>query len=541
MMFNSTNQLKWAWSLTKGHRAALLTYFFLELFAIILSLLFVFWSKQAIDIAMKSSTDDLKVILILVVASVLLALVIRGFSGWLNERTRLKMGLTLQRKMIEVQMLSVWKVIKSWHSGDVQVRIHSDCNEVVSMMAYSGVSFLLTLIRLLASFGFLWSMDPMLAFMLLPITPLFLFSKLYYRKMRRLSRDLKQEESNFGKVLQENLKFKMLIRGMDLLSERKRKTDASQDHIYNLKSEQLNFSTFTQGAMKLTINMSYLFTFIWGVYRLHTGQISFGTMTAFLQLVGRIQTPILGLFGFVPLFIRFRTAVERVYELLGGESEPPVHVQKVAGLQALTIENLSFKYEDLSVIEELSMEVKRGIPTAILGSSGKGKTTLLRLLLAILQPQRGELYLVDDHQRFAITPAHRINFAYVPQGNSLFTGTIRENIMMAHSSEDEARLNKVLWLSCAEFVHQLPEGLDTFIGESGHGLSEGQAQRIAIARALMRDSDIWIFDEVTSALDSEVAEELATRLMQEGKDKLCIFVTHDSELAKKCSQRIYLN
>ena len=308
-----------------------------------------------------------------------------------------------------------------------------------------------------------------------------------------------------------------------------------------VKSEQLNFSTFTQGAMKLTINMSYLFTFIWGVYRLHTGQISFGTMTAFLQLVGRIQTPIVGLFGFVPLFIRFRTAVERVYELLGGESEPPVHVQKVAGLQALTIENLSFKYEDLSVIEELSMEVKRGIPTAILGSSGKGKTTLLRLLLAILQPQRGELYLVDDHQRFAITPAHRINFAYVPQGNSLFTGTIRENIMMAHSSEDEARLNKVLWLSCAEFVHQLPEGLDTFIGESGHGLSEGQAQRIAIARALMRDSDIWIFDEVTSALDSEVAEELATRLMQEGKDKLCIFVTHDSELAKKCSQRIYLN
>lgn len=540
---NSTtlNQIKWAWSITKGHRSALLTYFVLELIAITLSLLFVLWSKQAIDIAMQSSTTDLKMVLVLLVASVLLGLVIRGFSGWLNERTRLRMNLQLQNQMIELQMMSVWKVVKDWHSGDIQVRIHSDCNEVVSMMSYSVISFLLTLIRLLASFGFLWSMDPMLAFIVVAITPFFLFSKMYFKKMRRLSREVKQEESNFGKVLQENLRFRMLIRGMDLLSARRRKLEQSQDMIYSLKREQLNFSTFTQSGMKLTINIGYLLTFIWGVYRLHSGEISFGTMTAFLQLVGRIQSPILTLIGFAPLFIRFRTSVERLMELVAGERESIIKPQKIKGLKSLVIENLVFKYEDHRVIDGLNMEVKIAHPTAIIGSSGKGKTTLMRLLLALLQPESGSVWLRDGRQKYALTAAHRVNFAYVPQGNTLFSGTIRENLLITQAKGCEERIKYALWLACAEFVYQLPEGIDTVVGESGHGLSEGQAQRIAIARAMMRDSDIWLFDEVTSALDKETAGLLIERLLKEGENKLCIFVTHDFKLAEKCSQTIILN
>lgn len=539
---NSTlpKQIKWAWSITKGHRSSLVVYFVLEILAIALSLLFVLWSKQAVDIAVRSSTADLKIVLILVVASVMLALIFRSFSGWLNERTRLRMGIQLQNQMIEEQMMSVWKVVKDWHSGDIQVRIHSDCTEVVDMVAYSAVSFVLTLIRLLASFGFLWSMDPMLAFMVVAITPLFLFSKVYLKKMRRLSKEVKQEESNFGKILQENLRFRMLIRGMDLLSGRKRKLEQSQSMIYNLKLEQMSFSTFSQGAMKFTINVGYLLTFIWGVYRLHTGEISFGTMTAFLQLVGRIQTPILTLFGFVPLFIRFRTSVERLMELVEGESEPLIKPQKIHGIKALYTKELTFKYEEHKVIDGLNMEIKVAQPTAIIGSSGKGKTTLMRLLLALLQPEKGGIWLEDSHRKYVLTAGHRVNFAYVPQGNTLFSGTIRENLLITSSKEDEERIRYALWLACAEFVYQLPEGIDTVVGESGQGLSEGQAQRIAIARAMMRDSDIWLFDEITSALDKETAALLTERLLKEGKNKLCIFVTHDLKLAENCSQTIYI-
>lgn len=534
------HQINWVWSITKGHRPALLIYFLLELAAIALSLLFVLWSKRAVDMAMQPSATDMKTVLILVVASLLFALVIRGFSGWLNERTSLKMGLDLQRKMIEVQMISVWKVVKDWHSGDIQSRVHSDCNEVVSMVAYSGISFLLTLIRLLASFGFLWTMDPMLAFIILAITPLFLFSKVYFRRMRRLSKEVKQKESDFWRILQENLRFRMVIRAMDLLSGRREKLENSQNLIYKLKSEQLNFSSLTQLAMKFTINIGYLLTFIWGVYRLHAGEISFGTMTAFLQLVGRIQTPVLTLSSFFSLFIRFRTSLERIMELMSGERELFVAPQKIQGLNALYIDNLAFKYEDQKVIDGLNMKVKIGEPTAIIGSSGKGKTTLMRLLLALLQPENGWIWIADCHQKYVLTAGHRVNFAYVPQGNTLFSGSIRENLLIATPEADEEKLKYALWLSCSEFVYHLPNGIDTIVGESGHGLSEGQAQRIAIARAMMRDCDIWLFDEITSALDKETAGRLTERLIKAGENKLCIFVTHDFNLAGNCSQTIYI-
>ena len=535
------HQLKWLWSITEGHRWALLTYFVLEFLAIVLSLLFVLWSKQAIDIAMQPSDANLRMVLTLVVGSVILALIIRSFSGWLNERTRLQMGLQLQHQLIESQIMSVWRVVKNWHSGDIQARIHSDSIEVVGMVAYSAVSFLLTLIKLLASFAFLWSMDPMLAFIVAAITPLFLFSKVYFKKMRRLSRDVKEEESNFWKILQENLRFRMLIRSMDLMSGRNSKLNQSQQSIYNLKTEQLNFSTLTQGSMKFTINIGYLLTFIWGVNRLHTGEISFGTMTAFLQLVGRIQTPILTLFGFAPLFIRFRTSVERLMELVAEEIEPFSKAQKIAGIKALHIENLTFRYEDYKIFDGLNVQINVGEPAGIIGSSGKGKTTLMRLLLALLVSENGAIWLQGNGQTYALTPGHRVNFAYVPQGNTLFSGTIRENLLIANANAKEEQIKYALWLACAEFVYQLPKGMDTVVGESGHGLSEGQAQRIAIARAMMRDGDIWLFDEVTSALDKETSNRLIERLLCEGKNKICIFVTHDLSLAEKCCQTIYIN
>lgn len=541
MEYTLSNQLSWAWSMTKNHRSALLTYFILEFIAILLSLLFVFWSKQAIDLALLPETGNMRTVLVLVVLSVALALVIHGFSGWLNEKTRLKMGLELQKHMIETQMMSIWKMVKNWHSGDIQSRIHTDCTEVVNMVAYSSISFLLTTIKLLASFTFLWSMDPMLATIVLSITPIFLFSKVYFKKMRRLSKEVKQEESGFWGILQENLRFRMLIRSMDLMMARTAKLDLSQSMIYRLKSEQLTFSTLSQFAMKCTINIGYLITFIWGVQRLHAGQISFGTMAAFLQLVGRIQTPVLVLSGFFNLFIRFRTSADRLIEMDGAQKENVIIAQPLQSITLLEIQNLHFSYEDLVVIDQLSIQAKPDAPTAIIGSSGKGKTTLMRLLLKMLDPQSGEIWLTDEYGRHQLSASHRINFAYVPQGNSLFSGTVRENITIGSSTADQKRIDHAIWLACAEFVYQLPDGLDTIVGESGHGLSEGQAQRIAIARAMIRDCGIWLFDEITSCLDQQTSTLLIARLLQQGKNKICIFVTHDPLLANACSETVHIN
>ncbi|MCT4205489.1 ABC transporter ATP-binding protein [Elizabethkingia anophelis] len=540
MNTNLSYQLKWAWLLTKNSRGELLLYFILELAAIAFSLLFVFWSKKAVDFAVSSSTSDLQKALILSVCSVLIALFMRSYSGWLNEKTRMKMMISLQNLLVKSQMLSTWKVGKHWHTGDIQVRINNDCQEIVQMVGFSSISFVLTTIRLLASFGFLWLMDPMLAILIVAISPLFLFSKIYFKKLRKLNKDLKTAESKFGNVVQENLRFRMSIRALGVQYARWQKVENSQNDIFKLKLGLLNFSTVSQGIMKLTINAGFLLTFGWGVYRLHANEISFGTMTAFLQLVGRIQAPILLMMGFVPLFIRFRTAVDRVQELEQVEVEQEIEQEYITEPQNIEINQLSFRYDDKLVIKDLSAKFITGQPVAIIGSSGKGKTTLIRLLLALIKPDKGEIFINTSTEHLVLSNKYRINIAYVPQGDKLFSGSIKENLQLGEQEVSDSKLREVLYLACAEFVYDLPDGLDTIVGESGYGLSEGQAQRIAVARALMRECNIWLFDEVTSALDPDTGEKLIQRLLEAGKNKILVFVTHDMKLAGKCEQTIYI-
>lgn len=540
MLSGLTYQLKWAWEQAKDYKKELTFFFVLELIAIACSLFFVIWSKHAIDYAIGGEKESVDKALILTVLFIVLGLVVKAWGSWINEKTRAKMLIGLQNNLIKIQMLSKWKVIKNWHTGDMQIRINNDANEIVQMIGNTFITFLITIIKLVASFALLWSMDPMLALLILAISPLFIFTKIYFKRLRSINRSLKAAESNLGKVVQENLRFRMALRALGLQNFRWKKVEESQSNIYNLKMELLNFSTISQSSLKFLINVGFLLTFIWGVYKLKSGEITFGMMTAFLQLVGRIQGPLLLLMSFVPIFIKFRTAVERVEEVFKTEVEPEYQPEFIKDPKELVIKNLSFKYEDNSVIDGFNLRVKAGEPTAIIGSSGKGKTTLIRLLLSLIQPNKGEIYVVNDAKTIAINHNHRVNIAYVPQGDKLFSGTIRENILTDTENVNPEKLYEVLYQSCSEFVYDLPQGLDTIIGESGYGLSEGQAQRVALARALMKENSIWLFDEVTSALDQKTAEKLIDRLMFAAKDKIVIFVTHDLRLAEKCTQSVYM-
>ena len=533
-------QLKWAFSLTRGYRSKLVLCLLLEVTTVVFSLSFVLLSKYAVDTAVKGG-EHLSLILVGVVLSIILGMVFRSLAQWINENVRIQMVQQLQFNVAELQMRSAWQVVKKWHSGDIQVRVHSDCVEVVQMISVYSVSFFATLIRLLASFGFLWYMDPMLAMIIVVISPLFLFSKVYFRKMRRLNRRIKEEESNFGKVLQENMRFRVLIRAMNVFNRRLEAMDHTQKELKGLRLEQLTFSTFSQLLMKISVNIGYLVTFIWGVFRLQSGAISFGTMTAFLQLVGRIQSPIMSLAGYVPAFIRFRTACERLIELEEQESEAIEDGLVISDILALKAKGLSFRYEDFWVLDNINLQVERGRPVAVVGTSGKGKTTLIRLFLALINPNQGEIYIQTPVEKILVGSEHRKNFAYVPQGNSLFNGTVKENLEVAIEGSDMELMDRALKIACAEFVYDLPDGLDTFIGESGYGLSEGQAQRIAIARALMQDRPIWLFDEITSALDEETSLKLMENLIYASKDKISLFVTHDRNIAEMCNEIIYVN
>ncbi len=539
MNSNLKYQLKWAWQLAEGFRGKLAIHFLLELLVIASSLYFIILSKQAIDFAIEGDRAMVKTVLIIGVIVVVLGLIFKSLSVWINEKTRINMLIDLQNRLVKSQMLSTWNYIKKWHSGDIQLRINADANEVVQMVGATCIASVLTLIRLVASFFVLWSMDPMLAFIILAITPLFIFSKVYFRRLRSLNHNLKTAESKLAQVVQENLRFRMVIRALGLQQNRWDKIEQQQASIAGLKGDLLTFSIKSQTLLKAAVNFGFLLTFIWGVYKLLEQEITFGMMTAFLQLVGRIQTPVLALMSFVPVFIKFRTSVDRVDELLGTELEAEEQPEILQEVAALHINNLSFQYEDNLIIDNFTMKAISGQPTAIIGSSGKGKTTLIRLLLAMVNPISGQVYLEAAGKRVPLNRNHRVNIAYVPQGDKLFAGTIRENLMI-HPEITENKIKEVLYLSCAEFVHQLPEGLDTDIGESGYGLSEGQAQRIALARALLKDATIWLFDEVTSALDAETTQTLLDRLLLAGKDKVVIYVTHDLTVAERCSQVVYM-
>lgn len=541
MTFSYRQQSSWLRSFSQRYRGRLSLYFILELVGIALSLLFVYWSKVAIDRATGNFEKEIAPILTLIVIAALGGIVLRSISSWIDESTRLRMGIRLQNMITKEQMLSSWNSIKKRQTGDLMIRLQDDSREVVQMIGSSAISFIITILKLIASLFFLWSMDPILAAMILIITPLFLFSKLYFRKMRTLNQEAKAADSSVGNIIQENLRFRMIIQALGLIQHRDQKLKVEQTRLLQLKMRQINFNLLSNTIVRFTMNAGYLIAFIWGVYRLHQQEISFGTMTAFLQLVGRIQNPILSAAAFVPSFVRFRVSMDRILELFDGKKHVVASPIKFDSLQKITIDKVSFKYEEVNVINNLSLQVSKGKPMAILGSSGRGKTTLMRLLLTLSSPHKGEIFLEDGFfQSHVLEERHRSNFAFVPQGNSLFTGTIKENIVGAQTVSTQ-KINEALHIACANFVHDLPQGIHTFIGESGYGLSEGQAQRIAIARAVIQNVPVWLFDEPTSALDEETSSQLIEQLLCEGKNKILIFVTHDLKLAERCDTSVYLH
>ncbi|MGO1788572.1 MAG: ABC transporter ATP-binding protein [Sphingobacterium sp.] len=519
---------------------SLFAFFGLELIAIVLSLVFVFWSKNSVDIAIGAKAGDLNFALFITVITLLLSMGLRSLATWINERSKMEILKDLQNEVVRAQMSSTWKLVKSMHTGDVQVRLNNDCQEIAQVVVYALPNFILTFIRIVASFSVLWVLDPMLALLILGISPLFLFSKLYFRRLSKLNMEVKRAESDLGRVIQENLRFRLSIRALGLQAIRWGKIVNSQDYIITIKRKLLNFSTFSQSTVRAFVNIGFLMTFAWGVYRLDANEISFGTLTAFLQLVGRIQAPMLAMMGFLPLFIRFRTSVTRTQELLDVEKEELVAAVKLDRPQQLVLREISFRYDDVEVLSNLSTVFRRGEATAVIGSSGKGKTTLIRILLSLIQADRGQVEVIGDHYNVALSAKHRTNFAYVPQGDKLFSGSIRDNLQYSENPSSASKLQEVLHLACAEFVYELPEGLDTMIGESGYGLSEGQAVRIAIARALLSEASIWLFDEITAALDPETSAELMDRLIEAGREKILIFVTHDQDAARRCSQEVHM-
>lgn len=531
----------WLHQIVRPYRGRILLSAVIDLFGMGLSLVAIYLSKYAIDIATGAAEGRLWEAAGMMVGCVLLSMAAGMSATWVSEQTRMKLTIDLQMQLSDRLMMSAWKDSSRWHTGDLLTRLGSDVSEVVSMLVYTFPSVGVISIKLLASFLFLSTLDTSLAWMLLLSTPFLLLSKLYYKRMRALSKAHKEVGSRIFSLLQENISSRVLIRSLGASAVRRGKLADSQKESYTIGMRQLNLSAYSKGVLQFVFSMGYFTAFLWGLHRLSTDAITFGSMIAFVQLVSRVQGPVLQLISFVPGLIRVRASIDRLEELEAGETFLPVGKEVYPRPQRVEYQGVHFGYEKEDLYRGgLDVVFLPGEPVAIAGPTGVGKTTLVRLLMGLVRPRTGSVRLVADGQPYDVATLSRKNFVYVPQGNSLFSGSIRDNLLLASPKASEKRLREVLHTACADFVLALPQGLDTRVGESGYGLSEGQAQRLAVARALLQPGKICIFDEVTSALDADTARKLVDNLLREGQDKIQVFVTHDPMLMQHCRKILRL-
>lgn len=521
----------------RGHKWNILLILLLGLGTVSTNLVFIWLSKCVIDIASHQRGGSIHAFAAALVITLAIQVLCRIGSVRLSGYTAAHMSNAVQAKVFSHLLYTRWASLGKMHSGDLVVRMLKDTESVVSFFVTVLPSTIVALVQLVGALGLLYYFSPTLALILGVGMPfLAVFGKFYYKRMRRYTDEMKQHESEITAHIQESLLNQTVIRTFE--RQGTAIDNLSFLHTLYLRSvkRQTFVSVFANLIMQAAFSGGYIVAFLWSARELYAGAITFGLMTSFLQLVARIQSPLTSLISNLPLLISSKSSLDRLVNLLEFKTEHMGRRILLSGQVTLEVQDMSFRYSDDEnwVYEGFSFSAHTGQMVALMGRTGAGKTTLLRLLLGLITPTSGAIRLLESSSSYRIGEETRGNFVYVPQGGSLFSGTIRENLLLGDERASDERLREVLRLAVADFVFDLPLGLDTLIGERGVGLSEGQSQRIAIARALLRPGKILLLDEATSALDQDTERQFLSYLKMQARDRLILFITHHPEVAATC-------
>ena len=541
--YDARTLLKWLWNAWRGNQLQAVLNASIGLLSVGVSLGHVWAMKRAIDVASGTVEGNLYWAVGVMAVLILLDFALNIAGTWVRNILGIKAQNRMQQRMLDRLLRAEWKGRNHHHSADILNRLEFDVNNVVNFLTETIPSTLSVLAMFIGAFLYLFSMDKVLAVIVIGIFPMFLaVSKIYVGQMRHLTRQVRDSDSKVQSVLQETIQHRMLIKTLESDSAMVERLGNTQSELRHRVVRRTKFSVFSNMVVNFGFAFGYLVAFLWAAIRMSAHTLSFGGMTAFLQLVNRIQGPARNLTKLVPAFVSVFTAAERLMEL---EEDPleeqgiPIYIKAPCGIR---LQNVGYAYEDGGgdkVINGLSFDFKPGSCTAILGETGAGKTTLVRMILALVQPQDGKIEIYHGSTHQALSPLHRCNFVYVPQGNTLMSGTIRENLRLGKLDATDEEMLHALHVSCADFVNDLPDGLNTLCSEQGGGLSEGQAQRIAIARSLLRDRSVMLFDEATSALDPDTERQLLNNILS-AHDKTIIFITHRPAVIDYCDQTLKL-
>lgn len=541
--YTTRDIMRWLWKVWRGNRLQTILNALMGMATVVVSLAQVWAVKRAIDVASGSVEGSIYWAVALMGGLVLIDFAINISSVWIRNVLGVKAQNRMQQYMLDRILRSEWNGRERRHSGDVINRLESDVSNVVTFITETLPNTLSVVLLFFGAFAYLFTLDRLLAVITVALLPLFVvLSKVYVRRMRHLTRQVRNSDSQVQSVLQETIQHRVLIKTLESDDSMVGKLESTQSQLRRNVIQRTRFSLLSNFILNFGFSLTYLIAFLWAAVRMSMHTLSFGGMTAYLQLVNRIQSPARNLSRIVPAFVSVFTAAERLMEL----EEPPLEEQGdpivVEAPCGVKLDDVSYGYNDGDgrVIDHLSFDFRPGTCTAILGETGAGKTTLIRLILALLRPQEGEISLYHaDGDGQQLSPRMRCNFVYVPQGNTLMSGTIRDNLLMGSPTASDDEMYDALHQACADFVSQLPDGLDTRCSESGAGLSEGQAQRIAIARALLRNRPVMLFDEATSALDIETERRLLANVLG-SRQHTIIFITHRPAVVEYCDEVLRL-
>ena len=453
-----------------------------------------------------------------------------------------KLELSMQLSLMKSTMDKNYSDVTSYHTGELMNRLTNDIKVISSAITLIIPSVVFFLVKIVGILYILINIDVLFALVFVVGGALVCLSSLLFKPYtKRLHKEVQASEGKVRSFMQESLSSLLMIKTFDAQDKISSTAEELQNSSYRIKRKKNVFSIITGTAMSAVFTFAMVWGMCWGAYMLYYGMISYGVLTQIITLIGQIRTPIQGIANIFPSYFNALASAERIMEIENMPDEEAIHsdidIKKLySDMRSIRFDNISFAYGSETVLENCDFYIDKGDFVAIEGISGIGKSTLFKLMLSVYKPSVGDIYIDSSEGRYEMDKSLRRMFSYVPQGNFLLSGTLRENIAFIAPDAAEDDIMNAARIACAdEFISELPNGLDSVIAERGAGLSEGQVQRIAIARAILTGAPILLLDETTSALDEETEARLLNNLRQL-KDITCVIISHKKAAEQICDK-----
>lgn len=542
--------LRWLYNAVRPLRGAVVAMMSCHLLLVFCAMAFVYASKKAVDVAVAmfrgtAGSEDLVLWGAVMVSVVLLRIALNAFKTYIQTRTDIRLKNRLRSRLFDILLHTQADGNARFHTGDILNRIQEDVRVVSNICSSVLPGIFGTMLQFVAAMVFLLFLEPRLGLVVLVVGPVGLFVGKYVTgKIRGLTLDIRRSDSMLQSHLQESIQHVTLLQTLEHAETSSVSLTGLQTDLYDNEIRRVKFSILSRLIIAFAFQTAHLTAFLWGVCGIAHGTVTYGMMTAFLQLVAQIQRPLLELSSQLPSVIHATASIDRLMDIEAMPQEEVAEPVFLDGTVGIRFDDVSFAFSDSerNILDHFSYDFTPGSRTAVVGPTGIGKSTMIRLLLSLLKPREGRIVMYQEGgaEPLPVSPAARCNLVYVPQGNTLFSGTIRDNLLMGNPEATVQQMEAALYTAAAEFVFDLPGGLDAQCFESGGGLSEGQAQRIAIARALLRPGAVLLLDEFSSALDAETETALMERLTSRYPDHTMIFITHRDKIIDYCTDVLRL-